>query len=618
MKRNDPGHVETDKELAKLEKQISKEYTQAYKDVKQKFEKYMKDFARKDNEKRELVKSGQLSQSEYIEWRKNQLLVGQRWEEMRDSLAKDITNTQRIANSMTKEFLPDAYAINHNYGTFEVEKGSHINTSYTLYDRDTVNRLIRDNPKLLPKPKVDIPKAQLWNTRKLTSAITQGVLQGESIPNIAKRLRTVTDMGKAASIRNARTMTTSAECAGRIDSYKRAEEMGIEMNQAWVATLDDRTRHEHRILDGQIRPVGEPFEVEGQKIMYPGDPEAEPYLVYNCRCTIIALVKGTSLENGIGDYPRVLDPKLGDMSYEEWKHAHEEPQKQEEFKVVNGKDISATWVRRPDKFDFEIEDVINAQGFDGKPRVVSKEEFDKAVKAANGGKGFIAKRTYSAPDQETLNSYRDQLYHGKWYVDCSVNGADRGRGMYCAANYSSDTHGLDEEMRYYINYNKSKNGNPYSFIETFTLTPDAKIANYRDVLEEFHNQKRIYRHNNMSKYFVDEVEKLSVSKEAKDDLIKLLKSQNGISDERLSEWNVMRKHQELNTREFHEVWGALNSDFRRKDFEKQFEKDFKEIDDLGSYCTLKGYDAINAPGERSVDSYTVILNRTKVIILGDK
>lgn len=350
MKRNDPGHEETDKELAKLEKQISKEYKQAYKELAAKFEKYNKDFDRKDKAKLELVKSGQLSQEEYIEWRKNQLLVGERWKEMRDTMAKDLTNTQRIATSMTKEFLPDAYAINHNYGTFEVEKGSHINTSYTLYDRDTVNRLIRDNPKLLPKPKLDIPKAQQWNKRKLTSAITQGVLQGESIPNIAKRLRTVTDMGKAASIRNARTMTTSAECAGRIDSYKRAEEMGIEMNQAWVATLDDRTRHEHRILDGQIRPVGEPFEVEGQKIMYPGDPAAEPYLVYNCRCTIIALVKGTSLENGIGDYPRILDPALGDMTYEEWKGVHE---KQEEEPKITMKPFASTKVKGVLGNDFE-------------------------------------------------------------------------------------------------------------------------------------------------------------------------------------------------------------------------------------------------------------------------
>ena len=426
MKRNDHGHEETDKGLAKLEKQISKEYTQAYKDVKQKFEKYMQDFDRKDKVKRELVKSGQLSQSEYIEWRKNQLLVGQRWEEMRDSLAKDITNTQRIANSMTKEFLPDAYAINHNYGTFEVERGSHINTSYTLYDRDTVNRLIRDNPKLLPAPKVDIPKAQLWNKRKLTSAITQGVLQGEAIPDIAKRLMTVTDMSKAAAIRNARTMTTSAECAGRIDSYKRAEDMGIEMQQAWVATLDDRTRHEHRLLDGQIRTVGEPFEVEGQKILYPGDPAAEPYLVYNCRCTVIALVKGTSLENGIGDYPRILDPALGDMTYEEWKHAHEVAEEQEELKFF---DITPTTTKLQSvmsKKDYEEYSNLVMQN----PHIASCYKYADDIKFYKGGGEYDGNTIFFDYPQKKLikngmSRYHTVAHEYGHYIDEFVQGKSK-------------------------------------------------------------------------------------------------------------------------------------------------------------------------------------------------
>jgi hypothetical protein len=58
--------------------------------------------------------------------------------------------------------------------------------------------------------------------------------------------------------------------------------MGIEMQQTWVATLDGRTRHEHRMLDGQTVPIGEPFEVDGYKIRYPGDPTAEGFLIWNC------------------------------------------------------------------------------------------------------------------------------------------------------------------------------------------------------------------------------------------------------------------------------------------------------------------------------------------------
>lgn len=137
--------------------------------------------------------------------------------------------------------------------------------------------------------------------------------------------------------------------------------------------------------------------------------------------------------------------------------------------VVQGKDITETWQRRPDQFDFEIEDVINAQGFDGKPRVVSADEFDELVKQANGGEGFIAQRTYSAPNQETLDAYRDQLYHGKWYVDCSTGGSAYGHGMYCCYDYGTTVSQTtkDEMIRYGAN-------REFAYTETFTLSKEAK------------------------------------------------------------------------------------------------------------------------------------------------
>ena len=121
-----------------------------------------------------------------------------------------------------------------------------------------------------------------------------------------------------------------------------------------------------------------------------------------------------------------------------------------ENKVVEGKDILPTFERRKDKFKFEIDDVVDAQGFNGVPKVVPKAEFDKAVKEANGGKGFIAQRTYSAPNQATLDSYRDMLYHGDWYINCETGGAQYGQGMYCAADYEGDlTDGIRAEMLHY-------------------------------------------------------------------------------------------------------------------------------------------------------------------------
>lgn len=327
---SDPAHKETDIILANMEKEISSVYTQAYKEAKQTADDFMKQFQEADKKKREAMMNGDIDKEEYARWRRTQLFQGKRYQRMADTLAADMTSSKQIAASVINGHLPEVYALNHNYGTYEMEHGGRVDTQYTLYDRQTVERLLREDPDLLPHARVDIPADIKWNKQTINSAITQGILQGEEIDKIASRLaHTVTDMSRTSAIRNARTMTTSAENGGRIDSYKRAEKMGIKMLQVWMSTLDDRTRHEHRQLDGQKRKVGEPFEVDGYKIEFPADPKAEPHLVYNCRCTLIGQVEGVNFD--LSDVTQ-RDNKLGDKTYEEWK---EEKREEKEDKQVN-------------------------------------------------------------------------------------------------------------------------------------------------------------------------------------------------------------------------------------------------------------------------------------------
>lgn len=129
-------------------------------------------------------------------------------------------------------------------------------------------------------------------------------------------------MDHRAAIRNVRTMVTGAQNAGRVDAAKRARDMGIGLTQVWMATLDMRTRHEHLVLDGQRREIDEPFEVEGEKIKYPGDPDAPAHLVYNCRCTLVQQVKG--FEYDIRGDKDVDYSGIEGMTYDEWKEDRRE------------------------------------------------------------------------------------------------------------------------------------------------------------------------------------------------------------------------------------------------------------------------------------------------------
>lgn len=325
MKTLDAGQAETNKLIEKVEKRVNKEYSQATKDMQKKLNDYLKSFESKDKAMQKQLADGLITEKQYKDWRYGQIMVGKRWQEQLDVLSKDLENSRQIALNIVSGELPSAYAIGHNYGTYLVESGTSLNTSYTLYNRDTVSKLIKDRPKLLPDPTkgsktqkaLQEKRIQKWSKAKMTSAIAQGVLQGEAIPKIASRLRNVTDMSYRASIRNARTMLTSSENLGRQASFERAQDMGIEMEKQWLATLDDRTRDSHALMDGERVPLDENF---SNGLEYPADPSGEPEEIYNCRCTLVTAIKG--FEKALTDFDLSENEKLHGMSYDEWKESH--------------------------------------------------------------------------------------------------------------------------------------------------------------------------------------------------------------------------------------------------------------------------------------------------------
>lgn len=344
---HDEGHELTELILRETEADVSRVYRKAVQETQKKLDDYLKRYKVKDKIKREQLRKGEITQDEYTYWKTGQIMIGKRWEEMRDTLARDLHNANKLARSVVQGYMPEVYALNHNYATFQVEKESHLDTSYTLYDRQTVERIIRDQPDLLPQPgprkkaSIAAGKDIAWQRGQIQSTMLQSILQGESIPNIAKRIaRELGETNKGATVRYARTAATGAQNAGRVDAYKRAEGMGIELEQEWLATLDGRTRYEHRYLDGQHVPVGEPFKVDGYEIKFPGDPEAPGYLIWNCRCTLVPHLKNLDQSNA----PR--KSKLGDMSYDEWKDEHMQSQ------PVGIESLRQIAEQSTDKYDF--------------------------------------------------------------------------------------------------------------------------------------------------------------------------------------------------------------------------------------------------------------------------
>ena len=292
----DPGRKETDKELAKIEKHLHEVYTQAYRELSQKTDDYFKSFKKQDAKKAELVKAGKLSEKEYREWRKRRMFVGKHWTAMKEQAATDLYNVNKIAADYVNGRLPDIYAMNYNFSAKDIENGVSHRISFEMADARTVRDLSLAGDKLiLPYKKLDPKKDIPWNMRKINDAMLQGVLQGESIPKIAKRFIEVGVANEVSAIRAARTMMTTVENKARFESAKDAESAGVVMGKIWMSVSDARTRPWHaqaaRAYADPI-PLDEPFIVNGEEMEEPGDTRASGMNVYNCRCSLGRKVLG--------------------------------------------------------------------------------------------------------------------------------------------------------------------------------------------------------------------------------------------------------------------------------------------------------------------------------------
>ena len=216
---------------------------------------------------------------------------------------------------------------------------------------------------------------------------------------------------------------------------------------------------------------------------------------------------------------------------------------------VEGTDLAGKLFVKRDLKD--INEVLKAQGFDGKPTVLNKTEFLKAVKDDT----FIAQRTYTAPSKDKLDEYINMLRSGDFYVDCRTGGRAHGKGMYAAADYTKgkDLRRVIDEMTHYQNLGAIQRGEHYTMTETLTIDPSARIIDEANVVNEF-----IYR-------YTQEL-----------------------------------KAQGYSTREINDK--IISNGWRDRD--------------KGVLASLMGYDVIRAVPSPFRADYMVILNRTKLILLG--
>lgn len=182
------------------------------------------------------------------------------------------------------EFLHTSYEVGFTGTLYSLHKQG-IPLLFPIDQKQVVNAMTRSS-KLVK----DLRSTVEMNSKVLQSAVrtelAKGIAMGSSYADIARGIDRKMNTGMKVAMRIARTEGARINQESKFDAAKKAKEAGADLVKQWDSTLDGRTRPTHRKLDGQIRELDEPFEVDGKTAQHPcGFGIASEDI--NCRCIML-------------------------------------------------------------------------------------------------------------------------------------------------------------------------------------------------------------------------------------------------------------------------------------------------------------------------------------------
>jgi hypothetical protein len=256
--------------------------------------------------------SGQLTYSEMSKYnRLNNLLKS----------VNDITNSSfKEIGTEFKGLVSTVYDDAYYMNGFILSNNAGINLNFGIIPTEAIKALYND---------VNVSGLSLLETNnnlryklllKERQEMIQGFIKGDSYLDMAERISDVFGRSFSDALRIAETEGNRSASEGMLSLFDDAEEMGIEFDRIWVATLDDKTRDTHADLDGTPADEDGLFWIGGDSAPGPvqwGIPEED----INCRCSVIAQMKDTK--------PTIRRENVGDKeiieykTYREWKKDQE-------------------------------------------------------------------------------------------------------------------------------------------------------------------------------------------------------------------------------------------------------------------------------------------------------
>lgn len=182
------------------------------------------------------------------------------------------------------QYLRDVYT-NGYVGTMYDLHGQNIPVIAPIDPKSVIRAVTLDSQ--LKEPLYESLGVDVKHLKKtISSEISRGITSGLLFEDIARNVhaKTKAPLSRAKTI--VRTEGHRIQEASAEDARQVAKSKGADVVKQWDATLDGKTRENHRLLDGQIPETDEYFEIGSKRAMYPGD-FGDPAEDCNCRCVAL-------------------------------------------------------------------------------------------------------------------------------------------------------------------------------------------------------------------------------------------------------------------------------------------------------------------------------------------
>ncbi len=324
----DKAHRLTDEKLEEMEKRLSAIYSRTEKTVQKKMADYAKTIDEKSAELLQAYKDAETEEEKlkakkaYIRFYRK-LVKSKEFASLSANVADNLYEANVEASAYINSQTPSIYALNYNYINAEMEKDIDGFTPQEITDTEA------EKYSGYTQQTVDRKKDTAWNKDNLKKSVLAGSLLLLGAYAIMKRsANSAVEKNRNSASMHSQGMGADAESKARLDGMHRAEDIGNTITKIWMATLDNRTRHTHAMLDGTEIELDELFDNGCSR---PRDPNGRPEEICFCRCTLkygVGQSRGKTRSSRLGtvagsykddsSFRGTTSQEIANMTYQEW------------------------------------------------------------------------------------------------------------------------------------------------------------------------------------------------------------------------------------------------------------------------------------------------------------